>query len=557
MPVSRHVVSHVALVVAIGVACSAAATPPDGGKTASAWPRYHTILHGRAEGHARALRLHCGPARRHRADDGGDRQGAQGTADRPLRRRVDALPRAPGAAANKPQAELTADLVAKLLPELGLAASGLGRFDLGAGAAGVRFPRQAANVTAGAPVEAPKIVEIGGVKVGVFGVVDPVSWPAAVSGVTAGDATAAARSAISTLRGQGAQVVVALAQLARPAARKLAREAPGIDFLLVGQDAPDQPPPGAEAVGTTFLVTPANRGQVLARLDLHVDAAPGPLTDAIGPDRAAAEGKKLEERIAQLTKDLAGWEKDPSAEKAFVERNRADLETMKKDRQALAASPLRAPSAGSWFVLRQVAIKKGLACDPAVVARKQKLDEAVGAANRAAAKDEKPPAPAPGRPTYAGIDDCADCHKEAVAFWKKTPHAKAWKTLTAVGKQWNRDCIGCHLTGWAEPGGATLADNEKLREVQCEVCHGPGSLHVDAPKKEPLARAPAPEFCASRCHTKEHSDTFVLDAYLRDVTGPGHGAALRAKLGKGPTGHELRSAALAKAGQGIGAKCPR
>jgi len=546
MPVSRI---QAVLVVAIGVACTAAAPTRDAGKATDITLFFTTELKGTLEP--------CGCT----SDPLGDIARTAAVIEKARKERPTALldggstlyPELPVPPAKSAQDELTADLVAKLLPELGLAASGLGRFDLGAGAAGVRFPRQAANVTAGAPVEAPKIVAVGGVKVGVFGIVDPAS----VSGVTAGDATAAARAALPTLRGQGAQIVVALAQLARPAARKLAREVPGIDFILIGQDAPDQAPPGAEAVGTTFLVTPANRGQVLARLDLHVDAAPGPLTDALGPDRAVAEGKKLDERIAQLAKDLAGWEKDPNAEKAFVERNRADLEAMKKERQALAANPLRAPATGSWFVLRQVAIKKGLACDPAVVARKQKLDEAVGAANRAAAKDEKPPAPAPGHAGYAGTDDCADCHKEAVAFWKKTPHAKAGETLTAVGKQWNRDCIGCHVTGWAEPGGATLADNEKLREVQCEVCHGPGSLHVDAPKKNPLARAPAPDLCASRCHTKEHSDTFVLDAYLRDVTGPGHGATFRTKLGTGPTGHELRSAALAKAGQGIGAKCPR
>src|SRR5262249_20129312 len=55
--------------------------------------------------------------------------------------------------AKRGQEELRANLLAKLLPELGLAGAGLGPFDL----PGPRFARQAANVTAGAPVAPPRI----------------------------------------------------------------------------------------------------------------------------------------------------------------------------------------------------------------------------------------------------------------------------------------------------------------------------------------------------------------------------------------------------------------
>jgi hypothetical protein len=152
------------------------------------------------------------------------------------------------------------------------------------------------------------------------------------------------------------------------------------------------------------------------------------------------------------------------------------------------------------------------------------------------------------------------CHDAPTAFWKNTRHAGAWETLEKVNKQFDRQCIGCHVTGWMKPGGATLALNETLRDVQCESCHGPGSLHVDANGKEKprsLVLQPEASFCLGSCHTIEHSDTFQYDAYLRDVTGPGHGEALRQRLGDGPTGHELRAAALAKAGRGVGAGCSK
>jgi hypothetical protein len=233
---------------------------------------------------------------------------------------------------------------------------------------------------------------------------------------------------------------------------------------------------------------------------------------------------------------------------------------MRAERDELQARPLRAPAQGSWMALRMIAVKGKLPCDPTVVARKRALDESIGDANRKAAATEKPAAPPPGKPGYSGIEECEYCHKAAVEFWRTTHHARAFKTLADEGKQWNRDCIGCHVTGWMEPGGATLGNNEKLRDVQCEVCHGPASKHVDADGKDKprtLARAPEADLCKNRCHTPEHSDTFQLEAYLRDVTGPGHAAALRKKLGDGPTGHELREAALAKAGRDRGANCPK
>jgi hypothetical protein len=76
-------------------------------------------------------------------------------------------------------------------------------------------------------------------------------------------------------------------------------------------------------------------------------------------------------------------------------------------------------------------------------------------------------------------------------------------------------------------------------------------------KPAAIRRAPADELCASQCHTKDHSDTFQLEAYLRDVVGQGHGEARRQRLGDGPTGAQLRKAALDKAGRTLGAGCTR
>jgi hypothetical protein len=103
-----------------------------------------------------------------------------------------------------------------------------------------------------------------------------------------------------------------------------------------------------------------------------------------------------------------------------------------------------------------------------------------------------------------------------------------------------------------------MAKTEGLVDVGCETCHGPGSIHADKGGEEKpfaIVRNPPQDQCATQCHTKEHSDTFVYEAYMRDILGKGHGEEARKKLGDGPTGHDLRKAALDKAGRQLGAGC--
>jgi len=159
-----------------------------------------------------------------------------------------------------------------------------------------------------------------------------------------------------------------------------------------------------------------------------------------------------------------------------------------------------------------------------------------------------------------GSETCDDCHGDAVTFWKTTRHAHAWETLVERGQQFDFDCIGCHVTGWEKPGGSNLANNDKLRDVQCETCHGPASVHVAKGGEErpsSLVRNPPETLCATQCHTKEHSDTFQREAYLRDILGPGHGPDMRKTIGDGTTGAQLRKVALDKAGRSLGAGCVR
>ncbi len=277
------------------------------------------------------------------------------------------------------------------------------------------------------------------------------------------------------------------------------------------------------------------------------------------PSRARAI-TEINQRIKDADAELAAFAADKTADPAFVASKKTERAQLVADRDALTAHPLVVPKTGSYFTLDQIKINKALACNVPTQTKVSEYYAASGKANVDAAAAIPVSPPPKGQANYVGMATCADCHQDAVDFWKGTVHAQAWKTLVDRGQQFDYSCIGCHVTGFDKPGGSNLGHTDDLRDVQCETCHGPGSIHVAQGGNEKpfaIARAPAPDLCATQCHTKEHSDTFQYDAYLRDVTGKGHGEERRKKLGDGPTGHSLRSAALDKAGKSLGSGCIR
>jgi hypothetical protein len=458
------------------------------------------------------------------------------------------------------QEELKADLLTSIYQkQLQVAAVGLGPADLSKGPAGLRFPRAAVNVTDPAVKLQPvSVINVGGAKVGVFGVVAQD----AIKDVKVDDPIPAGKKAVEQLRAGGAQVVIGLVQAtSKRDAVAMMRDIGGIDLAVAGLGAvapePDRIEIEPTKVGDGWLVVPANRGQVVSRLDVYVRGS-GHLADAVGGAAAKSKIAQLDHQIASTDAELAKFAQDKDADPKFVAAKKTERDQLIADKNKLVAQPLVVPPQGNYFTLEQLKINKTLACSPPVRDAIKGYDLAAGEANVKAAAETPVPAPPKGKPSYVGMEACSDCHQEAVDFWKQTRHASAWKTLVDRGQQFDYECIGCHVTGWQQPGGSNLAHNENLRDVQCETCHGPGSIHVakgGLEKPAAIVLNPKQDLCASQCHTKEHSDTFQYEAYLRDIVGPGHGANARTKLGDGPTGHQLRSEALDKAGRTIGAGC--
>jgi hypothetical protein len=442
--------------------------------------------------------------------------------------------------------ELRAAFLAEELRKLGLAGAGLAETDLPPGGGGAAPPRLAVNVAPGAAVKtAPSVLKlVNGIRVGVLGVADPALGERL--GVKLEEPVASAKREAERLRKAGAEVVIALAPVDRAVARRLAREA-AVDFVVLGRQV-GKGAPRADSVGLAFILTPADELQRVGRVDLRLRFGGGVIVDAGGPEATELRKGEVARALERIDGELASWKAGAAgADASFVAQKRRERDALAAEKAALAAKPWTPPAVGSYFTNTLVPLSRALPRDPGIAAAMRKLDARIGKLNLASAAPPAPPED--GRPHYVGMDQCASCHKPAMLYWKKTIHAKAWKTLVDVGKQADYKCVSCHVTGYGEVGGTSLGHTQKLENVQCETCHGPGSEHVarEGLEDPPAIQKQVASPLCTNCHNEHHSDTFNYQAYLRDILGPGHGMNLRRGLGDGPTGHELRSAAMAKA----------
>ncbi len=105
---------------------------------------------------------------------------------------------------------------------------------------------------------------------------------------------------------------------------------------------------------------------------------------------------------------------------------------------------------------------------------------------------------------YVGAKKCKACHMKWYKAWEKTNMATSIENLKqgvkvaekkAAGiedKDYTHDpeCLKCHTTGYGKPGGfVSIEETPKLANVQCEACHGPGSVFKKQMQKNKKAKA--------------------------------------------------------------------
>jgi hypothetical protein len=123
----------------------------------------------------------------------------------------------------------------------------------------------------------------------------------------------------------------------------------------------------------------------------------------------------------------------------------------------------------------------------------------------------------PRRAAYVGAKKCKVCHVGIFETWAETRHAKALSVLEGEEARDAR-CLECHTTGFGTGGYAAEGNVLDLGGIQCEACHGPGSLYSFSSimmKPELSAKAglvAVDSLTCVRCHNAK-SPTFKGFAY--------------------------------------------
>jgi hypothetical protein len=115
--------------------------------------------------------------------------------------------------------------------------------------------------------------------------------------------------------------------------------------------------------------------------------------------------------------------------------------------------------------------------------------------------------------TYVGSDACMECHEtEYKNFQTFALKGNSFKSIKNMKKRLTyeefRGCFKCHTTGYGEPGGfKSEAETPHLKNAGCEVCHGPGSIHVETGDPEDIKGRLTLKACKT-CHSSERVEAF-------------------------------------------------
>jgi hypothetical protein len=428
-----------------------------------------------------------------------------------------------------------AEALATSLSDLKLAAWAPGENDLAAGAEVLaRLTRQsgarllganpaAAEASPAAEVQSTStaVFDVGPYKVGVAG------FGAGQTPSSAADATRALEAAARTLKAAGAQIRVALIAAQRGDGLRLAETVPDFDVVALGK--PTESGDANDAtfaptlVGRTLVVQAPNHLQALAYVDLFVVAGDFTFEDGMGIELMERR-ESLKARLADLEARRARWARDEKPPAGAITAVDTEIERAKAEQAELERRAAAAPkTAGSTFRYEEALVRETRGSDASVAQRMSEYYRRVNDYNKTALAQRMPPPLPLGTAGYVGGQTCIFCHRSASDFWQRTPHAGAYATLSREFKEYNLDCVSCHVTGYERPGGSNVTHVDKLQNVQCEACHGPGSLHAASGGGAAITRSPAENVCRSCHHTPHVADDWNLLSSWSQIVGEGHG----------------------------------
>ncbi len=351
-------------------------------------------------------------------------------------------------------------------------------------------PYVATNLSCeGLPMPTHRVVDVGGLRVGVLGVVGrelagPCTFKAIVPAIS------------QALDDVGeVDLVVVLSHQNGSADESMAAAVPAIDVVVNGHSKlhTASPTPLGE---TAVQLGAGKRGKKLgvARMQISAEAKGFQIEGRTADlkrklERAETRVAKTQDKL-RLAKDARSTSRLESRLRR-LERQATELRDNLAETKPEAAGPKHA-------------IKNTLRPLSDDVDDHDKVSAMVQAAKPLIAAAAELSAPSPSLAAtdaaFVGSAACSGCHTTQNTQWKSTRHAVAWATLERDGREQDLDCWSCHVTGAHHAQGPQHPSQAGgLENVGCESCHGPGRAHVSAPSKSNIQRDPAVDVCTD-CH---------------------------------------------------------
>ena len=384
-----------------------------------------------------------------------------------------------------------------------------------------KFPFVSANLVdkkTGKAIFKPYVIkEMGGLRIGIFGLLDDAFSPTLQErdpGLSILEPFSTSKALARSLR-ENCDLIVVLSQLGESKDRKLARENSQIDLILGGGG--ESKRAVMERVNEVPIYRLEPRGGYLGRIDYSLVDTKKPIKFLISNERDELE-KRLERLITrsmQIKSDMARSGKQEEMrikELKFLESKKKELEKTLvtfEDKNFYKHTPIPVQLA----VVDDPNILKGVETYRAESAKLYKPKMAVEAGKELSEKEmiSRIPKESP----FVGAISCKKCHEVNYRSWLKTKHAKASQTIVASPKYSQEECLICHSTGYGKMGEYTTVEEIPffLLGVQCESCHGEGKGH---PGKGKIERKVTLGLCRN-CHTKDQSPAFNYVAYLEKL----------------------------------------
>ncbi len=399
---------------------------------------------------------------------------------------------------------------------IGYEAVGVSGLDLAGGvdflktqAGRAKFAWLSANLVepaSGRPLFTPYISrKLGDTRVAIIGITsDQIPGLELPAGTATIKPWAAALAPLVTELTRNHDFLILLTDLPPAECGAVARQFPAINLIInAGGDAYNQPP---RTLGpTTLLAATGRQGKYVGALEV---------TWSRGGRWGEEESRFLalrdkEAELQRTNTQLAeiGSHPDQESQSGNLRRRQTSLQE--------EADGLRARLAGvtiAFFTNTFTAMAAKVGEEPKVAGIVAQVREQIGERGRKNAAATTGAVSSP-LPDFTGFPACAACHPKAAARWQSSKHAGAYATLAKTNRQFNVNCLICHVTGGEMVSTDRLAAlPAELQGVGCEVCHGPGRRHAEGKEKSRPRRVP--ETLCRNCHVQEHDGNFE---YARKV----------------------------------------